>query len=210
MPLFWDAFEKGVEIELRDIRKGKTYNSVAKKISTLYHTAVKLGRPKQVPTFSPFVSKVIGLQSRVIHKGFETTFSSGLKLQKELTPTDWMPAATSIVAYWTGKNLIGDVGHTTPWIGVGPGAPPPPPATTLPIGILPVITHNILIPGSPTPLNKQLSDAWKLKKPELVAAAFRKACENHVKIISGTLIYTILPPGIPPAPAPPLVWIGLE
>lgn len=210
MPLFWDAFERGVEAELRDIRKGKTLNSVANKISTLYHTAVKLGRPKQVPSFSPFVSKIIGLQSSVIQKGFQTTFTAGLKLKKELTPTDWMPAATSIVAYWTGKNIIGDVGHTTPWIGVNPGAPPPPPASTLPIGILPVISHTILVPGTPSPLNVQLSNAWKLQKPHLVAAAFRKAAENHVKIISGTLIYTALPPAVPPTPAPPLVWVGLE
>ena len=211
MPLFWNTFQSGLTVELRDLRKTKTLNSVAKKISTLYHAAVKLGRPKQVIGHSPFTSKFIGLNPNVIEQGFATTFKQGMKRKnKELSPNDWMPAATSIISYWTMKSLIGDVIITAPWIGINPGAPPTPPATTLPLGIFPVITHNVTVPGTPSPLNKELSDAWKLKKPELVAAGMRKACEKHIKLLVGTLIFTILPPGIPPAPAPPIIWTDLE
>ena len=100
---------------------------------------------------------------------------------------------------------------TTPWVGTGPGLPPVPPATTLPSGILPyLVPPAVIFPGTPSPLNIGLHKAFHQMEEKEVAKLCRKALEDHAKTISGVLAATIPPPGVPPAPAPPLPWVGIE
>ena len=210
LKLEWPKFE-------RDLRKhlesgDNTINGNAKKIADLYHRTVSKAVPKQIPGMSPFLNKFLALSPAPIESGFKTTFNLVARSKVEPGASAWIGAATGVVKYWTGKLLTPTaLPPTTPWVGTGPGLPPVPPATTLPSGILPyLVPPMVAFPGTPSPLNSGLHKAFHQMEEKEVAKLCRKALENHAKTISGVLAATIPPPGVPPAPAPPLPWVGIE
>ena len=158
-------------------------NATAKEIASAYARAARGVTPKQ------FSSKPIVLKSeQIIAAGFIASFKLAriMKIGKP-SPLVWLPAATSIVAYWTAV----------------PFTPMPPPPGGL------VGTTNITtFPGLPTPLNFQIGSAFQEEDPFDVAASLNSAMENHLKTVAGLWTGTA-----PAAPSPiPYVfpWISAE
>lgn len=207
--LLWSAFESQLGAYLA-IRDGRTLEKTARKISTLYQQAVMGAFPKQVPGFSPVLANFIGLTPTPIEKGFTATFKSIFAMKTRPNPVHFMPAASGVLLYWTGKMLNPVAPPPIPgWIGVGPGAPSVPPLP--PIGIPPSITHLVTVPGLPTPLNVELYKAFCVpqnKKPRRVAKDCRKAFENHSKTIAG--LGTWMGPVVAPTAPIPFPWVGIE
>jgi hypothetical protein len=206
----WPIFETQWLAHLK--KGGNTIENNSKKIAELYHKAVQNAVPKQVPGFSPFLNKFLTLTPAPVEAGFKTSFTQISQAKVEPGPSAWTPAAAGIVAYWTGKLLTPTaLPPLMGWIGTGPGVAAPPPAGGLPSGILPyLVPPAVIFPGTPAPLNAALHKAFHQEKEEKVAKFTRKALEDHAKTITGVLAATIPPPGVPPAPAPPIPWVGIE
>lgn len=118
-------------------------------------------------------------------------FSSSFKLARLLTlgkptPDIWLPAATSIVSYWSGVNF-------------SPMPPPP--------GGLTGATNVITSPGSPTPLNSDITQAFQEGDPYGVAEKLNDAILKHLSTVTG--LWTGTAPGTPPPPFS-LAWTGIE
>jgi hypothetical protein len=207
--LLWPAAQSQLSIFLSK-NKGRTIDQLAKKIGSLYHQAVMGAFPKQVPGFSPVLANFLGLNPKPIEAGFKTTFKTISKLKTKPTPAHFMPAASGVLLYWTGKMLNPAAPPPIPgWIGVSPGVPPVPPLP--PIGVPPSITHLVLVPGLPTPLNIELCKAWTVpnnKKPSQVAKECITAFKNHSKMISG--LGTWMGPVVAPTAPIPFPWVGIE
>ena len=205
----WPIFEKELLAHLNG--KSNTIASNSKKIAQLYHKAVKNAVPKQVPGFSPFLNKFLTLTPAPVEAGFKSTFTKISTKGIEPGPSAWTDAANGVVKYWTGKLLSPVLPPLMGWIGTGPGVAAPPPAGGLPSGILPyIVPPMVAFPGTPAPLNAALHKAFHQNDQKKVAKLCRKALEDHAKTISGVLAATIPPPGVPPAPAPPIPWKGIE
>ena len=203
----WPLFEK----DLRDhlLKGGNTIENNSRKIAQLYHRTVSKAVPKQVPGMSPFLNKFLALNPSPVEAGFRTTFTNNSKAKKEPGPPAWIPAASGVVSYWTGKLLTQVPPPFLGWIGTGPGTPPVG-APPIPAGIPPyIVPPAVIFPGVPTPLNTALHKAFHENDEAKVAKGVRKALEEHAKTISGVLAATVPPPA-PPAPAPPIPWKGIE
>tara|TARA_R100000808_G_C2122133_1_gene133200 strand:+ start:344 stop:892 length:549 start_codon:yes stop_codon:yes gene_type:complete len=158
-------------------------DATAKEIASAYARAARTVSPRQ------FTSKPIGLKSeQLIFGGFSASF----KLARVLTigkpnAAVWLPAASSIVAYWTAVTF-------------SPMPPPP--------GGLTGITNITTVPGLPTPLNFQIGSAFQEEDPHKVAESLNSAMENHLMTVTGLWSGTA-----PAAPSPvpyAFPWVGLK
>jgi hypothetical protein len=105
---------------------------------------------------------------------------------KDMPPTVWLPAAQSIVGYWTGGTM------TT--------VPPPPGGG---IGT----TNVILIPGTQSPLNVEIGNAFKTGNINDVVNGLNESFVNHLKLITG--VWTGFTSAVPPVPLV-FPWAGLS
>jgi len=162
----------------------------AQTIATLYHTDAQLISPTLVPGSLPLTLPGPG----GIQAGFLASFNAAFNIKEGVIPdTIWMPAASSIITYWTGVQFA-----------------PMPPA---PGGLLGT-TNTVLFPGEPSSLASSISAAFKAGQPaitsidgaSLVASALNIAFVSHLAQVSGIWIGTA--PGAPPIPYI-FPWVGL-
>ena len=148
-------------------------DATAKEIASAYARAARGVSPRQ------FTSKPIGLKSeQIIFGGFSSSFKLARALSIGKPPSAvWLPAAASIVTYWTAVTF-------TPM-------PPPP-------GGLVGTTNITTFPGLPTPLNFQIGSAFQEEDPHKVASSLNSAMENHLMTVTG--LWTGTAPGSPPIP----------
>jgi len=158
-------------------------DSTAREIAKYYGQS----SPLVTPSSPQWPSNPISLKSDdIIFGGFSESFKLArtLNIGKPL-PAVWLPAAVSIVTYWTGVSF----------------SPMPPPPGGL-IGATNLVTS----PGLPEPLNNDIGLAFQQEDPYLVAQELDLAILKHLSTITGT--WTGTAPGTPP---PPLVlpWVGI-
>tara|TARA_R100000900_G_scaffold101187_2_gene78377 strand:- start:527 stop:1078 length:552 start_codon:yes stop_codon:yes gene_type:complete len=158
--------------------------ATAEEIALTYGRAARSVNPIMYSASKPAILK----PNQIIAAGFIASFKLAriMKIGKP-SPLVWLPAATSIVAYWTAV----------------PFTPMPPPPGGL-VGAANVTTF----PGLPTPLNFQIGRAFQKEDPYLVADALDSAFKSHLKTVAGLWTGTA-----PAAPSPiPYVfpWVALK
>ena len=136
-----------------------------------------------------------------IQKGFEDSFQAAQdwgianitsddytvkNWYNDMPLTVWLPAAQGVVDYWAGGTML--------------PTPPPPGGAVGP-------TNVILIPGTPTPLNKDISDAFKTQNINDVVNGLNDSFVNHLKLVTG--VWTGVTPSVPPLPLI-FPWVGLS
>jgi len=179
MAAIWPAFQSQLITYLTN-KKAKDEDETAKKIGTLYNQAVKTAMPLLVPGAMP-----IGGSAAVVTNGFKASFKLGRKLGKNKpTPAIWMPAASSLVLYWTGKTFN--------------------PAIPAPGGAPPATTHITTFPGVPPA--PQIYSAMQAKSPAGVASGLVGAFTTHLSSVGG--LWTGFTPSVPPVPLP-FPWVGI-
>ena len=100
MAAIWPVFTSQLVKYLKN-KKAKKDEETAKKIGTLYHQAVKTAMPILVPG-----ATLMGGSAKPVIDGFNASFKLGRKLKgKNPTPAVWIPAASGLVLYWTGKTF---------------------------------------------------------------------------------------------------------
>jgi len=159
-------------------------NATAEEIALTYGRAAMTVEPMMYTGSKPITLK----PNQTIAAGFIASFKlARLMTVGKPSPLVWLPAATSIVAYWTAV----------------PFTPMPPPP-----GGLVGATNITTFPGLPTPLNFQIGSAFQKEDPYDVAEALDSAFKNHLKMVTGLWAGTA-----PAAPSPiPYVfpWVGLK
>ena len=157
----------------------------AEEIAKFYGRAARTVMPKA----PKFASVPLTLKSdQIIAAGFSASFKLARALQIGVPlAAVWLPAATSIVTYWTGVTF-------TPM-------PPPP-------GGLVGTTNIVTVPGLPTPLNFGIQKAFRQEDPFKVARKLDSAMKGHLKQVTG--VWTGTAPAFP-SPVPLVVpWVGLS
>ena len=157
-------------------------DATAKEIASSYAKAARAVAPLM------FSSKPMVLKSeQIIFGGFSASFKLARALSTGKPPSAvWLPAAASIVLYWTAVSF-------------SPMPPPP--------GGLTGITNITMVPGLPTPLNMQIGSAFQAEDPWDAAEQLNSAMENHLKTVTG--LWTGTAPGTPPIPFV-FPWVGLK
>jgi len=123
----------------------------------------------------------------IIAQGFSTSFKAARELKDNISADVWLPAASAIVAFWVDVML-------NPLV--------PPPGGTL------GVTNTVLVPGLPSPLNTDISDAFSVTDdPLLTATKLNAAFLNHLSTVTG--LWAGFAPGLPPIPFP-FPWVGLS
>ena len=162
----------------------------AQTIASLYHADAQLTSPTLIPGSTPLtLPGPSGIQA-----GFLASFNAAFAITEgEVPDSIWLPAASSVVAYWTGVQFN--------------------PLVPAPGGLLGT-TSTVLFPGEASALASQLGAAFKAglsattsaQGAALVAAALNGAFVSHLAQVSGTWIGTA--PGAPPIPYI-FPWVGI-
>ena len=165
----------------------------AQTIASLYHADAQLASPTLIPGSTPLtLPGPSGIQA-----GFLASFNAAFAITEgqvgQVPDSIWLPAASSVVTYWTGVQFN--------------------PLVPAPGGLLGV-TSTVLYPGDASALASQLGVAFKAGLPavsafqaaSLVAAALNGAFVSHLAQVSGTWIGTA--PGAPPVPYT-FPWVGI-
>jgi len=159
-------------------------NQTAEELSKLYSISAKTVNPKT----PKWLSVPISLKSNsIINNGFLSSFNLAKELREGFTnPSIWVPAANSIIAYWTSVNFTLEI--------PAPG------------GL--ISTSNITVfPGDPIKLSIDLNNSFKQNDPFAVATSLNKTFQDHLKTVKGLWVGTA--PGVPPLPLT-VPWVGLD
>ena len=165
----------------------------AQTIASLYHADALLVSPTLIPGSTPLtLPGPSGIQA-----GFLASFNAAFAITEgqvgQVPDSIWLPAASSVVTYWTGVQFN--------------------PLVPAPGGLLGT-TSTVTFPGEPSALASQLGAAFKAglsattsaQGAALVAAALNGAFVSHLTTVSGTWIGTA--PGAPPVPYT-FPWAGI-
>jgi len=186
----WGVSFQSTTTSFLAIGRAESLNLAAQTIAAAYHTDALLVNPLLIPGSTPLsLPGPSGIQA-----GFETSFTLAQELKAGPVPSQvWLPAASSIITYWTGAQFN--------------------PLIPAPGGLLGT-TSSVLFPGDANSLAEGIATAFRAGQPaltqadgaSLVAAALNAAFISHLATVSGLWVGTA--PGAPPIPYT-FPWTGL-
>jgi len=158
----------------------KTEADTAQTISQAYSAAATTAQ-------TLFLSLPISVGSPAgIAQGFLDSFNAGKEIEEgELDVNIWLPAASSIITYWTGAQFS--------------PVPPPPGGSSGNV-------NSITIPGIPLSLAADLRTAFSQESAEASATQLNQAFINHLTTVQG--IWVGQTSSTPPTPFS-FPWVGL-
>jgi hypothetical protein len=208
MPINWLTFNTNMKSKL-GFPNQASVSELADIHATEYANAVK-----DAQTIITSSKVTVGVNKDAVKSAYEAAFTKLFNETIELKPnykgnipntnqdTDrakieeiFLPVATVITAEWA-KEIF------TP--------------TTVPPGyVSPTTGYQVLVPGDPNSLKKDLAKAFFIAQTELnQETAFNVfinalifAYTEHLLKVSG--IFNGLIPGTPPVPGPPFIWVGV-
>jgi hypothetical protein len=211
MPANWNTFRSNMKAKL-GVPNQRTISELADIHATEYVNAVKSA---QLVITSSKVT--LGVNKASVKSAYEAAFNKLLNERTEISPnykgdnpnpnqdksrekieSIFAPVAAAITVEWA-KEIF------TP--------------TTVPIGyVLPTTGYQVLVPGDPNALTKDLAKAFFIAQSEInqetafnvFITALIAAYAEHLLKITGVFNGLIpVPPPAAPVPGPPFPWIGV-